>query len=126
LNLRFFSALTVCLVGGLTAVSGAADTSLAEITVVVYNQAEPISLALAKLYAQQRGIAADHLVGVDCSIDEDVSRDDFEATIAQPLRQTFKERKWWTLHVDSDGKESVTATSIRFLALIRGIGPACG
>ena len=98
-----------------------ADTPLSEMTVVAYNQAEPISVALAKLYAQQRGIPNDHLVGLDCSIDEDVSRDDFEATIFTPLRDAFKERKWWTIHVDADGKEKVVGSSIRFLAIIRGV-----
>jgi uncharacterized protein (TIGR03790 family) len=110
-----------CVIATALSVAPAADKPLSEMTVVAYNKAEPISEALAKLYAQQRGIPADHLVGLDCSIDEDVSRDDFEATIAQPLRNEFKIRQWWTFHTDGEGEERLTATSIRFLALIRGV-----
>ena len=104
-----------------TAMINAAEPSLADLTIVVYNQSEPISAALAKLYAQQRGIPTDHLIGLDCSIDEDVSREEFETTIAQPLRDEFRKHQWWTFHVDAEGKESVRATSIRFLALIKGV-----
>src|SRR4051812_23584065 len=98
-----------------------AESSLAELTVVAYNKTEPISVALAKMYAQQRAIPADHLIGLDCPIDEDISREDFDNTIVQPLRTEFKNRNWWTFHVDAEGKERVTGTSIRFLAIIRGI-----
>src|SRR5438128_5199973 len=35
-------------------------------TIVVFNIAVPDSEALAKFYAEKRGIAADHLVGLDC------------------------------------------------------------
>jgi uncharacterized protein (TIGR03790 family) len=111
----------VCMIAVTTSAAAAAEKALPEMAAVVYNKGEPISEALAKLYADQRGIPADHLVGLDCSIDEDVSRDDFEATIAQPLREEFKKRHWWTFHTDADGQEKVTGTSIRFIALIRGV-----
>src|SRR5436309_14829775 len=91
-----------CIIAATSSIGRAADSSLSGMTAVAYNKSEPISEALAKLYAEQRGIAADHLVGLDCSIDEDVSRDDFEATIAQPLRQEFKNRQCWTLHSDDE------------------------
>ena len=114
-------ATLVCWVGTMAAVAHGADTSLSQMTIVVYNRAEPISLALAKLYAQQRGIAADHLIGIDCSIEDDVSRDDFEATIATPLRETFKERRWWTIHTDNEGNERVSGITVRFVAVIKGV-----
>jgi uncharacterized protein (TIGR03790 family) len=117
----FVPACCVVVVAILGASRAKADTPLSEMTVVAYNQAEPISVALAKLYVQQRGIPNDHLVGLDCSIDEDVSRDDFEATIFNPLRDVFKERHWWAIHVDADGKDKVVGSSIRFLAIIRGV-----
>ena len=110
-----------CIIATGLSVAIAEDSSLSQMTVIAYNKTEPISEALAKLYAQQRGISAEHLVGLDCSIDEDVSRDDFEATIAQPLRDEFKRRKWWTFHTNAEGEDHVTGTSIRFLALIRGV-----
>jgi uncharacterized protein (TIGR03790 family) len=58
---------------------------------------------------------------LDCSIEEDVSRDDFETTIAQPLRDEFTKREWWTLEVDPEGKKRVIRSSIRFVAVIRGV-----
>jgi uncharacterized protein (TIGR03790 family) len=102
-------------------VTGAAETPLSDLTIVVYNQNEPISLALAKLYAQQRRISDEHLVGLNCSSDEEISRDDYEATIAEPLRTVFKERNWWTFRQDSEGKDKIASSSIRFVAVIRGI-----
>ncbi|HJT82169.1 MAG TPA: TIGR03790 family protein [Chthoniobacterales bacterium] len=110
-----------CVVVGAPELTCFGDVPLSQLTVVAYNKAEPISLALAKVYAQQRGIPADHLVGLDCSIEDDVSRDDFEATIAQPLRDEFKKKNWWTLHADAEGKERVTGSTIRFVAIIKGV-----
>ena len=110
-----------CAIIGAPALTSFADVPLSELTAVAYNKAEPISLALAKLYAQQRNIPSDHLIGLDCAIEDEISRDDFEATIAQPLRDEFKRKNWWTLHADPEGKERVTGTTIRFLAVIRGV-----
>jgi uncharacterized protein (TIGR03790 family) len=98
-----------------------AEQSLAGSTIVVYNKTVPESVGLAKFYAEQRGIARDHLVGLDCSGEEEISREEYDKTIANPLRELFKNRRWWTLQSTPDHKESVTATSIRFVALIKGI-----
>src|SRR5436305_14880986 len=89
-----------CLFAATLSPSCAADVPLTERTAVAFNRAEPISEALAKLYAQQRGIPSDHLIGLDCPIEEDISREDFDTTIAQPLREEFKKRQWWTLNSD--------------------------
>ena len=99
----------------------AVEPPLAQSTVVIYNQTDTDSTALAKFYMQQRGIPRDHLVALNCVADEEISRDDYEATIAQPLRDVFKERKWWTFRQDSDGKEQVDSSAIHFVALIKGI-----
>jgi len=74
-----------------------AEQSLAAATVVVYNKAAPDSPELARFYAQQRGIASDHVVGLTCSTEEEISREDYDLTIADPLRETFKSRHWWGL-----------------------------
>ena len=42
------------------------------------------SEALAKFYAGKRGIADDHLVGLDCPPQEEISREEYDATIAEP------------------------------------------
>ena len=110
-----------CLALAMMTMARAAETSLPDMTAVVFNKSEPISLTLAQLYAKQRGIPADHLVGLDCSIENDVSREDFEATIAAPLREAFKQRHWWTIHTDGEGNERVSGMTIRFVAVIKGV-----
>ena len=98
-----------------------AEAPLPPAAIVVFNRDVPESVELAKFYAEKRGIARDHLVGLNCSPNEEISRDEYEATIAEPLRVVFKERKWWTVHDATDGRSSVTANSIRFVALIKGM-----
>lgn len=94
---------------------------LAASTIVIYNKAVPDSVDLAKFYAQQRGIARDHLVGVTCSTEEEISREEYEATIAQPLRDIFRQRNWWKYYTAPDGKETVSNSSIQFAAVIKGM-----
>jgi uncharacterized protein (TIGR03790 family) len=104
-----------------TASLHAMEQALAPATIVVYNKAVPDSVALAKFYAQQRAIPRDHVVGLDCSTKEEISREDYDSTIAEPLRALFKERGWWTFR-DTQGKGTVVAnSSIHFVALIKGI-----
>src|SRR5438876_1622039 len=102
-------------------VDARAEQSLARSTIVVYNRNVPESVGLAKFYAEQRGIARDHLIGLDCSGEEEISREEYDKTIANPLRETFKNRRWWTLQSTPDHKESVRASSIRFVALIKRV-----
>ena len=94
---------------------------LADATVVIYNKASPDSVALAKFYAQKRGIARDHIVGVTCSTEEEISREEYDATIAQPLRDVFRQRGWWNYHTTAEGKEIVANSSIQFAAVIKGV-----
>jgi uncharacterized protein (TIGR03790 family) len=98
-----------------------AEAPLPPATIVVYNSAIPESGDLAKFYAQKRGIARDHVVGLSCSKEEEISREEYDATIAEPLRAVFKERKWWTLRGSPDERSPVVANSIRFVALIKGM-----
>ncbi|HEY6069976.1 MAG TPA: TIGR03790 family protein, partial [Chthoniobacterales bacterium] len=97
------------------------EQPLAASTVVVYNKAAGDSAELARFYAKQRGIANDHVVGVSCSNSEEISRDEYDAYIADPLREVFKERGWWTWHETPDHQTVVTATTIRFVALMKGM-----
>lgn len=97
-----------------------ADQRLLDSTIVVYNANLPDSAALAKFYAQQRGIARDHLIGLDCSSEEEIARIQYDETIANPLREIFKKRGWWTVR-DPGDETSVMASSIRIVALIKGV-----
>ena len=69
------------------ALNARAEQPLAESTIVVYNKTASDSTELAKFYAQQRGIAPDHLVGLTCSTEEEISREEYETNIAEPLRE---------------------------------------
>ena len=98
-----------------------AEQSLTPLTIVVFNSNIRESEELAQFYAQKRGIARDHVVGLACSRDEEISREEYDRTIANPLRQIFSQRNWWSLRESEDGQSSVTASSIRIVALIRGM-----
>jgi uncharacterized protein (TIGR03790 family) len=96
-----------------------ADAPLTDATIVIYNKAVPDSVQLAKFYAEQRGIARDHLIGLTCSTEEEISREEYDATIAAPLRAIFKERQWWRLRETEE--HSVASNSIHFVALMKGM-----
>jgi uncharacterized protein (TIGR03790 family) len=98
-----------------------AEKPLAPATIVVFNQDVPESVELAKFYAQKRGIARDHLVGLSVSRTEEISRDEYDTMIRNPLRAVFKERKWWTLNEPRGGPVTIASNSIRFVALMKGM-----
>jgi uncharacterized protein (TIGR03790 family) len=98
-----------------------AQDPLAASTVVVFNRDLPESVALAKFYAEKRGIARDHLIGLSCPEEEEISREQFDHTIAEPLREIFCERGWWSLKNEEDPEQGIIASSIRFAALIKGV-----
>lgn len=98
-----------------------ADEALAKTVVVVYNETAPESKRLAEYYARRRGIEPSHLVGLACSQDEEIDRDTYDQQLAEPLRRTFERNHWWEVRTGADGQKQVTANSIRFVALIRGI-----
>lgn len=94
------------------------DSERAAATIVVYNRQAPDSVALAYFYAKARQISFEHLVGLECSTEEEISREEYELTIAEPLRKIFQERKWWVL---ADSQASARESKIHFVALIRGM-----
>ena len=99
----------------------ATDDALVTFTVVIFNRDLPESVELAKFYAQKRGIERNHLIGLACSKEEEISREEYDATIAGPLRQIFTQRKWWTLRGEAQHPVEVSASSIHFVALIKGV-----
>src|SRR5438552_7892634 len=98
-----------------------AEQPLATSTIVVYNKSAPDSPELARFYAKQRGIASDHIIGLTCSVDEEITREEYDGNIAEPLREAFKSRKWWTIRETAEHQDAVLSTSIRFVALIKGM-----
>jgi uncharacterized protein (TIGR03790 family) len=101
--------------------ASAAEQPLAQSTIVLYNKAVSDSVELAKFYAEQRGIAADHLIGLTCSTEEEIRREEYDATVAEPLREIFKQRHWWTLREPPGQAPMVTASTIHFVAIIKGV-----
>lgn len=93
---------------------------LAAATIVVFNTKDLYAADLAGYYAQQRGIRFDHVVGLDCPTAEEITRDQYDRTIALPLRQMFLERDWWR-RADTAESQPPERNLIRFIALIRGI-----
>ncbi len=116
---RYFILFLLVLAG--LAGGQAAEPALAPATIVVYNKAIPESAALAKFYAQQRDIPRDHVIGLICSTEEEISREEYDTTLAEPLRDIFKERKWWIFRETPDKGEVVENSTIHFVALIKGI-----
>lgn len=90
-------------------------------TVVVFNTADPDSRALARYYATRRGIPENNVVGLTCPTNEEISRDDYDRQIAEPLRKIFEDKGWWKIRRDEAGRPKITATAIHNVALIRGI-----
>ncbi|PYI83199.1 MAG: hypothetical protein DMF09_12465, partial [Verrucomicrobia bacterium] len=112
-----FAAIATCFLTGISR----AEQPLADSAIVVYNKAVPESVELAKFYAEKRGIAPDHLIGLDCSTEEEITREQYDATIAGPLRDVFSQRHWWAVN-ESPGKPPVvTASSVHFVAIIKGV-----
>jgi uncharacterized protein (TIGR03790 family) len=124
LTSRSLVATITALLAGLLSLGnlrGADMAALTASTIVVYNKAVPDSISLARFYAQQRGIARDHLLGLTCSTEEEISRDDYDTTIAEPLRKIFEDRHWWTVHENAEGKRTVADSTIHFVALMKGM-----
>lgn len=101
----------------------------ATLAAVVYNEADPLSGDLARFYAARRGIPEERLVGLRCSTEEEISREEYERDIAAPLRRVFDERHWWSRSPDRPptGPEDrapssrVFSSQVRYLVLIRGV-----
>ncbi|HVK17053.1 MAG TPA: TIGR03790 family protein [Fimbriiglobus sp.] len=61
--------------------------------VVICNKAVPESRAVAEHYLAKRQVPKENLVELDLPTGEDISRADFEAKLAGPLRAALKDRK---------------------------------
>lgn len=100
---------------------GEAEDSDVAATVVVFNNLSYDSVNLASYYAKLRGIPFSHLIGLDCSNNEEITRDEYDQTIARPLRKAFLDRDWWRLETSDAGQTAVRQSKIRYVVLMRGI-----
>ncbi|MFM8365557.1 MAG: TIGR03790 family protein [Verrucomicrobiota bacterium] len=90
-------------------------------TLVLYNAADPDSADLARYYASKRLIPNDQVVGLNMPVSEEITRADFNRTIANPLRKKMAEKGWWILRPGGAGRQEVRDSRIRFVALMRGV-----
>ena len=90
-------------------------------TLVVYNQSDSDSADIARFYAEKRGIPKSQLVGLKCSSAEEITREEYDRTIADPLRRTMSANSWWKLREPESLLGPVESNRIRYIALIRGV-----
>ena len=90
-------------------------------TIVVFNAYDNDSAKLARFYAEKRGIPNDRIVGLKCPVQEEITRADYDGTIAEPLREIFTKRGWWELRPVDHPMGRIERNRIKFVALIRGM-----
>ncbi len=105
---------------GLFSGSGAVNPESAA-TLVVFNETDGDSRDLARFYAEKRGIPKANLVGLKCSTFEEINREEYDATIAEPLRRALTSGFHWKLREMSSPLSPVEWSKIRYIALMRGI-----
>jgi len=121
-----WSVLFVCLAVSLIANAAEKGKSApanpdAAATLVVFNENDRDSAELARFYAEKRGVPKEQVIGLKCAKTEEISREEYEKTIAEPLRQAFTANSWWKLREAENPNGAVESNKIRFVALIRGI-----
>ncbi len=118
----FFLLSTAVLLLGLLARSGAQEAREdAAATLVIFNGNDKDSAELARFYAEKRGIAKERVLGLKCAKTEEISRVEYERTIAEPLRKAMTSNFWWKLRDPDHPLGPVEANKIRFIALLRGM-----
>ncbi|MEI9895770.1 MAG: TIGR03790 family protein [Chthoniobacter sp.] len=127
--------LVLALIGGLLPVTMAAPkpghppavhpasapNPYAAATLVVFNEADRDSVELAHFYAEKRGIPKEQVIGLKTAKTEEITRDEYEHTIAEPLRRMFTANLWWKLREPESPLGPVESNKIHFVALMRGI-----
>lgn len=93
----------------------------AEATLVLFNASDPGSRELAEFYRSARGIPADNLIGLETPHSEEITRGEYDATLAGPLRRELMVRGLWMATRDLLNRTIVYASKVRFLAVIRGL-----
>ena len=88
---------------------------------ILFNKANPQSARLAEAYQKVRAIPADQILGLTMPLKADITRDEYEDSIAKPLRKAFDEKGWWKRQRDPQGILLPTENKIRAIVLMRGV-----
>jgi uncharacterized protein (TIGR03790 family) len=101
---------------------------LADHLLVVYNSKDLDSRALAYYYAQRRHIPTERVLPIACSLREEITRSEYDATIRQPIIGYLFQHKWMdrqaeTVRFRGHAITLLTATrnDIWAIVLIRGV-----
>lgn len=113
------AAVVFCLLAGL--IPSASAVPSPESVAVLYNSAVPESRQLAEFYRKARGIPAENLISLQMPVTADISREDYEQSIAKPLRAEFARRGWWKRGRDNSGITLPVINRIRVLVTMRGV-----
>jgi len=90
-------------------------------TLVVFNTRDPESRALADYYAERRFIPYEQVIGLDCPMEEEITRAQYIETVETPLRKLFDRKGWWEMRQGFEDQREVTGSRIRYVALMRGM-----
>ena len=90
-------------------------------TVVIFNSNDPESADLARFYAGKRNIPKEQVVGLKCPTKEEITREEYDTTIAEPLREIFAKKGWWDMRPVDHPLGRIEKSRIRFVALMRGM-----
>ena len=104
---------------GLVGASNPADDAAA--SVVVYNINDPEAKELADFYCMARAIDPSHEIPLATPVSEEISRSDYDSTLATPLRDVLVKRGYWIITKGPEIHPVVTGSCVRYLVLIRGL-----
>ena len=88
---------------------------------VIYNTQSEASKDLAEFYIKMRGIPKENLVGIDLPDREQITREDYNSKLRDPLRNIFTKRGWWTIARNAQGVRLPSSSKITTLVCMRGI-----
>lgn len=90
-------------------------------TVVIYNVNDPEAKGLADFYCVARGIPLGQQIPLSAPLREEISREEYDGTIATPIRKELIRREDWFVTLDMMNRPILYASKIRYAVLIRGI-----
>lgn len=88
---------------------------------VLYNSSSSESKAVATFYAQARKIPEENLIGLPLPEKEEITREEFNTKILDPLKAEYDKRGWWQRQNDNAGNLVPVGTRIRILTCIFGV-----
>ena len=90
-------------------------------TVVIYNANDPDAKPLADYYCAARSIDTSREIPLSAPLVEEISRADYDTTIADPLRLEMARQGYWVVSEDENHHPVVAASCIHYAAVIRGM-----